>query len=117
MSLASLLLARFDVMLLDETKNDLDLDGLDRLERWMIGLDVPVALVSHDVAFLERTITDVIKIDHHSHRVAWFAGGWSAFRAERELAQQRARERFDQYDTQRQSLLERRQREREWATG
>jgi len=114
-SLASLLLARFDVMLLDEPTNDLDLDGLDRLERWMVGLDVPVALVSHDRAFLERTITDVIEIDHHSHRAAWFAGGWNAFRAERELAQQRAHERFDQYDTQRQSLLDRRQREREWA--
>ena len=114
-SLASLLLARFDVMLLDEPTNDLDLDGLDRLERWMVGLDVPVALVSHDRAFLERTITDVIEIDHHSHRAAWFAGGWNAFRAERELARQRAHERFDQYDTQRQSLLDRRQREREWA--
>ena len=114
-SLASLLLARFDVMLLDEPTNDLDLDGLDRLERWIVGLDVPVALVSHDRSFLERTITDVIEIDHHSHRAAWFAGGWNAFRAERELAQQRARERFDQYDTQRQSLLDRRQREREWA--
>jgi ATPase subunit of ABC transporter with duplicated ATPase domains len=113
--LASLLLTRFDVMLLDEPTNDLDLDGLDRFERWMIGLDVPVVLVSHDRAFLERTITDVIEIDHHSHRAAWFAGGWSACRAERELAQQRARERFDQYDTQRQSLLDRRQREREWA--
>ena len=31
-SLASLLLARFDVFLLDEPTNDLDLDGLRRLE-------------------------------------------------------------------------------------
>ncbi len=114
-SLASLLLARFDVMLLDEPTNDLDLDGLDRLERWVTALDVPVALVSHDRAFLERTITDVVEIDHHSHRATWFAGGWNAFRAERELARRRAQERFDQYDTQRQSLLDRRQREREWA--
>ena len=114
-SLASLLLARFDVMLLDEPTNDLDLDGLERLERWVTALDVPVALVSHDRAFLERTITDVVEIDHHSHRATWFAGGWNAFRAERELARRRAQERFDQYDTQRQSLLDRRQHEREWA--
>ncbi len=114
-SLASLLLARFDVMLLDEPTNDLDLDGLERLERWLVELDVPVALVSHDRAFLERTCTDVVEIDHHSHRATWFAGGWTAFLAERELARHRAQERFDQYDTQRQSLLDRRQREREWA--
>lgn len=114
-SLASLLLARFDVMLLDEPTNDLDLDGLERLERWVTGLDVPVALVSHDRAFLERTITDVVEIDHHSHRATWFAGGWTAFLTERELARQHAQDRFDRYDTRRQSLLDRRQREREWA--
>ncbi len=114
-SLASLLLARFDVMLLDEPTNDLDLDGLERLERWVTGLDVPVALVSHDRAFLERTITDVVEIDHHSHRATWFAGGWTAFLTERELARQHAQDRFDRYDTRRRSLLDRRQREREWA--
>ena len=51
-SLASLLLSRFDVFLLDEPTNDLDLDGLDRLERWVLGLDAPVLLVSHDRSFL-----------------------------------------------------------------
>ena len=35
--LAALLLARFDVFLLDEPTNDLDLDGLARLERWIGG--------------------------------------------------------------------------------
>ena len=35
--LAALLLSRFDVYLLDEPTNDLDLEGLDRLERWIMG--------------------------------------------------------------------------------
>jgi ATPase subunit of ABC transporter with duplicated ATPase domains len=56
-SLASLLLSRYDVFLLDEPTNDLDLDGLDRLERWIVGLEAPVMLVSHDRSFLRRTIT------------------------------------------------------------
>jgi ATPase subunit of ABC transporter with duplicated ATPase domains len=115
-SLASLLLSRFDVFLLDEPTNDLDLDGLDRLERWMTGLDAPVVVVSHDRSFLRRTITDVVEIDHHSHRARWFAGGWEAFLAERELARQHAQERFDEYDSKRTALLQRAQREREWAT-
>ena len=115
-SLASLLLSRFDVFLLDEPTNDLDLDGLDRLERWILGLDAPVLLVSHDRSFLRRTITDVVEIDHHSHRATWFAGGWESFLAERDLAQQHARERFDEYDTKRSALQQRAQREREWAT-
>jgi len=115
-SLASLLLSRFDVFLLDEPTNDLDLDGLDRLERWVLGLDAPVLLVSHDRSFLRRTITDVAEIDHHSHRATWFAGGWESFLAERELARQHARERFEEYDAKRSALEQRAQREREWAT-
>jgi ATPase subunit of ABC transporter with duplicated ATPase domains len=115
-SLASLLLSRFDVFLLDEPTNDLDLDGLDRLERWIVGLDAPVLLVSHDRSFLRRTITDVVEIDHHSHRATWFAGGWESFLAERELARQHARERFEEYDAKRSALEQRAQREREWAT-
>jgi ATPase subunit of ABC transporter with duplicated ATPase domains len=115
-SLASLLLSRFDVFLLDEPTNDLDLDGLDRLERWVLGLDAPVLLVSHDRSFLRRTITHVVEIDHHSHRTTWFAGGWEAFLAERELVRQHARERFEEYDSKRTALRQRAQREREWAT-
>jgi len=115
-SLASLLLSRFDVFLLDEPTNDLDLDGLARLERWVLGLDAPVLLVSHDRTFLERVITDVVEIDHHSHRADHFAGGWSAYLAEREIARQHAQQRFDEYDAKRSGLEQRAQREREWAS-
>ncbi|MGA9276978.1 ABC-F family ATP-binding cassette domain-containing protein [Ilumatobacter sp.] len=114
-SLASLLLSRFDVVLLDEPTNDLDLDGLERLESWVRALDAPVALVSHDRAFLDRTVTHVAEIDHHSHRVELFGGGWTAFLDERALALDRAKSRYDDYETQRRTLLDRRQREREWA--
>jgi ATPase subunit of ABC transporter with duplicated ATPase domains len=115
-SLASLLLSRFDVFLLDEPTNDLDLDGLDRLERWVVGLAAPVLLVSHDRSFLRRTITDVVEIDHHSHRATWFAGGWESYVSEQALARQHARERFEEYDSKRNALHQRAQREREWAT-
>jgi ATPase subunit of ABC transporter with duplicated ATPase domains len=115
-SLASLLLSRFDVFLLDEPTNDLDLDGLARLERWVLGLDSPVLLVSHDRTFLERAITDVVEIDHHSHQAAWYAGGWSAYLAERELARRHAQQRYDEFDAKRGALRQRAQREREWAT-
>jgi ATPase subunit of ABC transporter with duplicated ATPase domains len=48
--LAALLLARFDVFCLDEPTNDLDFEGLDRLERF----PGTVVLVSHDRHLLER---------------------------------------------------------------
>jgi len=50
--LAALLLSRFDVLLLDEPTNDLDLDGLDRLERFVTGQRVGMVVVSHDREFL-----------------------------------------------------------------
>lgn len=114
-ALASLLLSRFDVLLLDEPTNDLDLDGLHRLERWVLNSDAPLLVVSHDRAFLDRTVTGVLEIDHHSHRVERFNGGWAAFLAERELARQRAQNRFNEYSSKRQTLLDRGQREREWS--
>jgi ATPase subunit of ABC transporter with duplicated ATPase domains len=114
-SLASLLLSRFDVFLLDEPTNDLDLDGLDRLESWMMGLDAPLLLVSHDRKLLERVVTDVFEIDHHLHRGRRFAGGWTSFLEERDLARRHAQQRFDEFDTKRRSLAQRAQREREWS--
>jgi ATPase subunit of ABC transporter with duplicated ATPase domains len=113
--LAALLLSRFDVYLLDEPTNDLDLDGLDRLEAWVLGLAAPVLLVSHDRRFLDRTITDVVEIDEFTHRVSRYGGGWQAYVDERELARRHAWERYDQYDAQRTSLSQRAQRQREWA--
>ena len=115
-SLASLLLSRFDVFLLDEPTNDLDLDGLARLEEWVLGLRAGVVVVSHDRTFLERVVTDVVEIDFHTHRARRFGGGWSAFLAERELERQHAQERYDEFDTKRRTLLGRAQREREWAS-
>src|SRR5207245_2507858 len=68
-ALAAILLARFDVFLLDEPTNNLDFAGLDRLERFLDGLDAGVVLVSHDRAFLDRTITRVVEIEAETRRM------------------------------------------------
>ena len=113
--LMALLLSRFDVYLLDEPTNDLDLDGLAVLEEWVAGLDAAVALVSHDRRFLDRVITDVAEIDEFSHEVTMFGGGWQAYLDEREAARRQAWERYEEYESQRTSLAQRAQRQREWA--
>ncbi len=114
-ALASLLVSRYDVVLLDEPTNDLDADGLERLERWVLGLRAPLAVISHDRAFLERTVADVVEIDPFTRRTSRYAGGWEAYVTERELARRHARERYEANEAQRRALLERAQREREWA--
>ena len=115
-TLASLMLSQFDVFLLDEPTNDLDLDGLRLLEQWMVSLSAPVLVVSHDRTFLERTITDVCEIDFHSHRATFFAGGWDAFQTERERAAQLAQRKFDDYASEKSQLAQRAQQQREWAS-
>ncbi len=114
--LAALLLARFDVFLLDEPTNDLDLDGLARLEKFVTGLGAGCVLVSHDRTFLQRTVTHVVELDEFTHQGTRYAGGWDAYLRERELSKQHARQAYEEYDAKRSSLAGRAQREREWAT-
>ena len=114
--LAALMLARFDVMLLDEPTNDLDLDSLARLEQFVVGVQGAIALVSHDRDFLRRVVTDVAELDEFTHGLTTFTGGYDAFLRERELARQHAWEAWEGYDAKKSSMAQRAQREREWAT-
>jgi ATPase subunit of ABC transporter with duplicated ATPase domains len=113
--LAALLLSRFDVFLLDEPTNDLDLDGLDRLERFVLGLEAPVMVVSHDRAFLDRTVTAVAEIDGHAHTLTRYEGGWRSYLDERALARQHAEQDYRVYVEQRDRLTERARTQRRWA--
>ncbi|MGI9112437.1 MAG: ABC-F family ATP-binding cassette domain-containing protein [Gaiellaceae bacterium] len=92
--LAAILLSRFDLLLLDEPTNDLDFDGLERLERFLTGFDGGLAVVSHDRAFLDRTIERIAEIDPWTHRVREWPGAWSVYEAARDLARTRQYEAF-----------------------
>ncbi|MFI7672605.1 ABC-F family ATP-binding cassette domain-containing protein [Actinophytocola sp. NPDC049390] len=113
-SMASLLLSRYDVFLLDEPTNDLDLDGLARLETFVTGLRSATVLVSHDREFLARTVTSVLELDLHQHQVNVYGGGYDAYLAEREVARRHARERYDEYADTRASLEQRARTQRAW---
>ena len=74
------------MLLLDEPTNDLDFDGLDRLERFVDGFAGGLAVVSHDRAFLDRTVTRIAEIDPWTGSVREYAGGWSDYVAARDAA-------------------------------
>ncbi|GAA3138690.1 ABC-F family ATP-binding cassette domain-containing protein [Planomonospora alba] len=95
--MASLLLSRYDVFLLDEPTNDLDLDGLERLERFVTGLRAGTVLVSHDREFLARTANRIVELDLAQRRVRAYGGGYEAYLAERETARRHAREQYEEY--------------------
>ncbi len=113
-SLAALLLSRYDVLLLDEPTNDLDLDGLERLERFVTGLRAPTVVVSHDREFLARTVTRVVELDLAQQQVSVFGGGYAAYLDEREVARRHARERYDEYADTKAGLELRARTQRAW---
>jgi len=112
--LASLLLSRYDVFLLDEPTNDLDLDGLARLEEFVAGLRAGTVLVSHDREFLTRTVTKVVELDLSQQQVMTFGGGYAAYLAERDVQRQHARADYDEYAARRAGLQERARSQRAW---
>ena len=115
-ALAAILLSRFDITLLDEPTNDLDFDGLARLEDVVTRRRGGMVIVSHDRAFLERTVTDVLELDEHSRLGRSYGGGWTAYQRERAADQAHAVTDYAVYEAQRTELRRRAQRERQWAT-
>jgi ATPase subunit of ABC transporter with duplicated ATPase domains len=112
--LAALLLSRYDLFLLDEPTNDLDLDGLERLERFVSGLRTGVVVVSHDREFLARTVTRVVELDLAQQQVNVFGGGYAAYLEEREVARRHVREAYDEYAGTRADLEARARTQRAW---
>ncbi|MEU4209551.1 ABC-F family ATP-binding cassette domain-containing protein [Streptomyces sp. NPDC026206] len=112
--LASLLLSRYDVFLLDEPTNDLDLDGLERLEGFVTGLRAGTVLVSHDREFLARTVDKVLELDLAQQQINLFGGGYGAYLEERETARRHAREAYEEYADTRASLESRARTQRNW---
>jgi ATPase subunit of ABC transporter with duplicated ATPase domains len=112
--LASLLLSRYDVFLLDEPTNDLDLDGLARLESFVSGLRAGVVVVSHDREFLARTVTRIVELDLAQQQISVFGGGYAAYLEEREVARLHARQAYEEYAGTLGSLEDRARTQRNW---
>ena len=89
-----LLLARLfarpaNVLVLDEPTNDLDIDTLELLESLLQEFTGTLFLVSHDRAFLENTVTQVIAFEGNG-KLTEFGGGyddWQRFSTQQKQAQ------------------------------
>ena len=77
--LARLLLAAPALLLLDEPTNHLDIAALEWLERFIAEYRGAAIIVSHDWAFLDATVTRILELDDQTHRLAEYAGNYSAY--------------------------------------
>ncbi|BBH71003.1 ABC transporter ATP-binding protein [Actinoplanes sp. OR16] len=112
--MASLLLSRYDVYLLDEPTNDLDLDGLAQIEEFVQGLRAGCVVVSHDREFLTRTVSKVLELDLAQQQVQLYGGGYASYLEERSRARAQARASFEEYADKKDELLERARTQRAW---
>ena len=115
-ALAALLCSRFDIVLLDEPTNDLDLDGLAKLEAFVQGLRGGVVLVSHDREFLARAVTRVLELDLAQHTNRVYGGGYEAYLEERAILRQQARDDYEEFAAKKADLVGRARTQREWSS-
>jgi ATPase subunit of ABC transporter with duplicated ATPase domains len=104
-ALAAMSVVRFDVLLLDEPTNDLDLDGLEELERIVAAFDGGIVVVSHDRAFLDRCVDRFVELDPFTHEASEFVGTWSDYERERELRREQQRAAHERTSAERARLM------------
>ncbi|MGZ5474828.1 MAG: ABC-F family ATP-binding cassette domain-containing protein, partial [Thermoanaerobaculia bacterium] len=82
-SMAKILLGRFDVLLLDEPTNHLDIESIVWLERFLHDNNATILMTSHDRDFMNRIVTKIIEIDEGD--IISYSGDYDFYVREREL--------------------------------
>lgn len=82
--LAALLASKPDLLILDEPTNHLDANALTWLQNFLLEYQGAFVLVSHDRAFLDETVTQIVAIDSRTKSVRAYAGNYSDYMGERE---------------------------------
>ena len=89
LNLAAALMCPSDLLLLDEPTNHLDLEATVWLEQWLQRYEGTLMMISHDRAFLDATINQVISFEQGTLQL--YKGNYSAYeklRAEKLALQQ-----------------------------
>ncbi len=83
--LARLFTRTFNVLVLDEPTNDLDIETLDLLEALLLEFSGTLLVVSHDRAFLDNVVTSTLAFEGQG-RVGEYAGGYADWLRQRPVA-------------------------------
>jgi ATP-binding cassette subfamily F protein uup len=83
--LARLFTRSFNLLVLDEPTNDLDMETLDLLEDVLLEFSGTLLLVSHDREFLDHIVTSTLVFEGNGH-VGEYVGGYSDWLRQRPTA-------------------------------
>jgi ATPase subunit of ABC transporter with duplicated ATPase domains len=81
-SMARILLGKFDVLLLDEPTNHLDIESIVWLERFLKSVPSTILMTSHDRDFMNRIVSKIIEIDEGD--IVSYSGNYDFYVRERE---------------------------------
>ena len=112
-ALVRLLVARPDVLLLDEPDNHLDLAAKRRLERLIPNYDGTVVLISHDRYMLDLVVDEIAEVE--DHRVTVYGGNYSEYAYEKKTALLRQQQLYGVQQNEIRRLEQSRNRLMEWA--
>jgi ATPase subunit of ABC transporter with duplicated ATPase domains len=93
-SMAKILLGKFDVLLLDEPTNHLDIESIVWLESFLRSVPSTILMTSHDRDFMNRLVSKIVEIDEGD--IVTYSGDYDFYvreREQRELNQEAAYER------------------------
>lgn len=88
--LARLFTRTFNLLVLDEPTNDLDIETLDLLEELLLEFTGTLIVVSHDRAFLDNVVTSTLVLEGNGH-VGEYVGGYTDWLRQRKLPDPPAR--------------------------
>jgi ATP-binding cassette subfamily F protein 3 len=92
-ALGKILLQEPDVLLLDEPTNHLDMETIQWLETYLIGLTVPLVVISHDRAFLDRVCNQIVETERGVSRC--YLGNYSQHLEQKAFERDAAQAAFD----------------------
>ena len=81
-SMAKILLGKFDVLLLDEPTNHLDIESIVWLERFLKSVSSTILMTSHDRDFMNRIVSKIVEIDEGD--IVTYSGDYDFYVRERE---------------------------------
>jgi ATP-binding cassette subfamily F protein 3 len=92
LGIAKIIIARPDVLLLDEPDNHLDLDGKTMLEKLIKAFQGSVVIVSHDRYFLDMVVDEILDVEYG--HITQFKGNYSEYMFDKRLRQERQLQQF-----------------------
>ncbi|MCL6442375.1 MAG: ABC-F type ribosomal protection protein [Alicyclobacillus sp.] len=110
--LARLVIRNPQVLILDEPTNHLDTETLDWLQNWLRQFRGTVLFVSHDRHFIEAVADAVLELRPNGMRR--YEGGYSAYRAQRELEIKSQQALYDKQQREKEHLLEAIRQYQQW---